>query len=461
MAAVITLARATTIFLLFFFFSSQPATALTFEPISEHGFDPVDTQQDFNDYPWSMVFFQPDNSTTGHIYVGTGNSMMNLIMSRLGITLSISPLKRPPEIRRYRPERGTKTWEKVFDYRDIEPEPEWQTSGIRSLAVYRSLTDGTQHLYAGTFGTKPSLWRSPSGDPGSWELVWRGEIEGSIRALQEHRGFLYIGVTHEFLDQVIPGELYVFDGETTVCINNDGFGNANNTGVYSLVSFNGWLYAGTSNRTEGYEVWKLAGPDHGTPPVKIISGGGPFRGNQAAATMKVFNNKLYVGCLIFAGINTAGGPIVRGADMIRIAPDDTWETVVGPDAVGGVDSGFGKRTNAYLWSMEVFNGELYCGTWDAASFIPVTRKYLPDIRRSLLWFLLGVKAARPTPYDLLTKNGGELFRSADGVHWSTVFKDGLGNPDNFGIRQLLAHDGALYIGFANIDEGLEIWRAAP
>jgi len=106
-------------------------------------------------------------------------------------------------------------------------------------------------------------------------------------------------------------------------------------------------------------------------------------------------------------------------------------------------------------------GKLYCGTWDAASFIPVTKKYLPDIRRSIHWFLLGYKAARPTVYDLITKNGGELYRSADGVTWSAVFQDGLGNPDNYGVRQLLAHEGFLYIGFANIDEGLEIWRAEP
>jgi|GEM_PF-2241961 len=131
--------------LLFVFISPSLSWALDFEPISEHGFDPQDTEIDFNDYPWSMVSFKPDTSNDGHIYVGTGNSMMNLIMTRLGITLSISLVNRPPEIRRYCPDIGPKVWEKVFDYRDIEPEPEWQTSGIRALVVYRSLSDGTRH----------------------------------------------------------------------------------------------------------------------------------------------------------------------------------------------------------------------------------------------------------------------------------------------------------------------------
>jgi len=174
----------------------------------------------------------------------------------------------------------------------------------------------------------------------------------------------------------------------------------------------------------------------------------------------VFDGSLYVGALIFAGINLAGGPLIRGADMIRIHADDSWETVVGPGSVGGVGSGFDKRTNAYLWSMEVHKGYLYCGTWDAASFVPVTKRYLPDIRRSVYEFLFGLYAAQgaPTAFDILTGNGAELYRTADGVDWEAVFTDGLGNPDNYGVRSMEVLGGKLVLGMSNIDEGLEIWR---
>ncbi len=429
-----------------------------FTPISEHGFDAADNARDLNDYPWAMTYFAPDGADAGHMYVGTGNSMMNLIMERLGIRVSATPLKRPPEIRRYRAGSGGTAWERVFDYRDIEQEPDWQTSGIRAMAAYTA-ADGTGYIYAGTLGTVPALWRSPAGDAGTWEQVLSVPADGSIRALAVHNGLLYIAVTHEFLVPPPPAELYVTDGSTVWNVNDDGFGNPANTGIFSLASFNGRLYAGTVNRDQGYEVWKLAGPDNETGPVCVVRGGGPFRGNQAAATMQVFQDRLYVGGVIFAGINTAGGFPLRGADMIRISADDSWETVAGPDSVGGVGSGFGKITNAYLWSMAVYDGVLYCGTWDAASFVPVTEKYLPDIRRSIWEFLLGIyrSAGSPTLFDRLTGNGAELYRSADGESWEAVFTDGLGNPDNYGVRTMLAIDQQLYLGLANIDEGLEIW----
>ncbi len=437
-----------------------PARCNTFMPVSEQGFDATDNRRDFNDYPWSMVHYDPLDDGRGYIYVGTGNSMMNLIMDRLGINVSVSPLKRPPEIRRFPVDQDTASWERIFDYRDIETEDQWETSGIRALATYTAASDGTPYIYAGTLGTRPALWRSATGDNGTWEKVLSVPVEGSIRALAEHNGLLYIAVTHEFLDPPPPGELYVTDGQTVSLVNDDGFGNEKNSGVFSLASFNGWLYAGTSNREQGFEVWKLAGPGDDSAPVRVVSAGGPFKGNQAAATMQVFQHALYVGGIIFAGINTAGGFPIRGADMIRIYPDDSWATVVGPDSTGGTGSGFDKITNAYLWSAAVHDGYLYFGTWDSASFVPVTQKYLPDIRRTIWQFLFGTYAANgvPTLYDVLTGNGAELYRSKNGEDWEAVFKDGLGNPDNYGVRTLTTTETGLFIGLANIDQGLQVWR---
>lgn len=433
----------------------DPVGSDDFVRISKSGFNQEDHARDLNEYPWSMTYFQPDPEQDGHIYVGTGNSVINFVFIRFGFDLSSGPAFRPPEIRRYRPDLGRDNWETVLDYRAIETGPEWDTTGFRALAVYQPPDAAAPYLYAGTFGNMPALWRSATGAAGTWEKVWDAPLAGSIRALTVHQDKLWIGLDYEVVTPSPPGALYVTDGTNVTLVDDTLFGNPENTGCYSLTSFNGWLYAGTGNRTNGYEVHKLAGPEGQMEPIAIITGGGPARSNQATTQMVEFDDHLYVPALIYAGINTGGGFPVRGADMVRVDREDNVETIVGPESITGVGSGFDDRTNAYLWSMVVHEGKLYCGTWDATSFIPIAKSFLPDIIRGLPGRLRGV-----TPFDEFTANGAELYCSEDGETWDLIFNDGLGNADNYGIRNMLSLDGALYLGFANVVDGLEVFRSA-
>ena len=403
-----------------------------------------------------MKYFVPDGAESGDLYVATGNSVMNLIMSRIGVNLSVDPVYRAPEIRRYRPDLGPKVWERVLDYRDIENGPAWETSGFRAMAIYSPEGDDRTYLYAGTLGLHPALWRSPTGDPGSWERVWAGDREGSIRDLTEHNGRLYIAITHELQFPPRPGELYVMDGPTVSLVNGDGFGNPQNTAVFSLASFNGWLYAGTLNYKQGYDVWKLAGPDGQSEPVQVVAAGGPSRANMGVAQMLVYQDHLYVPAVIFGGMDFTGESLRRGADMIRIDANDNVETVVGPDSLGGVGSGFGEVKNGYLWSLVEHEGQLYCGAWDSNSVLPILGAYLGDIFRS---GKLNLLKPQPDAYDRLTGKGAELYVSPDGVQWEPVFTNGLGNPDHYGIRTMVSAGGNLFLGFANVLDGLEIWRS--
>ncbi len=461
------------VFILFFLFCCNQQSD-TFTAVSEQGFEVNDNEKDHNDYPWAMKYFSPDfTDLNGRLYVGTGNGVMNSMMKRvlaeIGLDFNPEPYMLPPEIRRYRPDLGEKVWETVLDYREIEQEPDWETSGVRALGVYDT-PKGERYLYAGTFGEEPAMWRSKTGDYGTWEKIWSTHVPGSVRSFAEHAGLLYIAVTYEaILEEQIPGEIYATDGEDVWAVIKDGFGNPNNIGIFEIISFAGYLYAGTYNKKDGYEIWRFDGAGDKIRPELVVEKGGPSPSNQSAASMKQFKDHLYVGALIAAGINTAGGFPVRGADMIRINADRSWETIVGPGSK--TPSGFGKPTNAYLWTLEEYNGRLYCGVWDSLSFLRVSETYLPQIKDQfpdmdwwdlleLLWerFVkpkLGIKSSSKNN---ILQEGGALYVSDDGVYWHPLFTDGLGNPRNFGVRQLEIMGSDLYIGFSNIWDGLIIYK---
>ncbi len=399
-----------------------------FTPISEPGFDSADNAVDRNDYPWAMTYFKPDDRDAGQLYVGTGNAirMKSFLQGIFG--LPADPWH-PPEIRRYQPAEGLQSWERVLDWRDVENGPPWQTTGVRALRPYRVPSSGQTYLYAGTFGAQPTLWRSRTGDPGTWEAVWSNPTEGSIRSLVVHNEILYIGLTHESEGLQVPGEIHATDGQTVWPVMTDGFGTANNFAVYVLASFNGWLYAGTMNVIGGFEVWKLAGPDEQARPVRIIANGGTSRTQNVVGDMHVFQGRLYVASLILGNLN-GFSPVFEAADMLRIDDQDRVEVVAGRNSVGGVPSGLGSPYNAYLWCLEEHRGKLYCGTWDLAS-LSVPNQY-----------------------------GARLYASEDGASWHEVFKDGLGNRYNFGVRDMVSTGDTLYLGLANIHNGLQIWAMA-
>jgi hypothetical protein len=434
-----------------------------FRPISENGFDAADHAQDQNDYPWSMSWYAPAGSA-GHLYVGTGNGIDDQAFYELGLLPFDGPPRFPAEIRRHRPDLGANQWETVFDVRDVENGPPYATNGVRGLAPF-STAAGQQYLYAGTFGNTPSLWRSPSGNPGTWEEVFAIPEYGSIRALTQHDDLLYFaraGVGLGFGPQEEGAAvLYATDGTEVWTVVDDGFGNPDNSSIWGLASFNGFLYVGTYNPVTGYEVWKMAGPD--STPVRIVNQGGPSMQNTAAGTMHVFKEQLYVGSLVFSSKNEVSEETLKGPDLIRISADDSWEVLVGRNSIGGIGSGFDAIGNSYLWSMASLDGWLYAGTWGFTTDILVSLDRFPEILQNLPQFLLDlIFDANQVKRDanVLTISlqiGGDLYKSPDGVTWYPITQSGLGDPYNYGVRAMEAVDDTLYVGMANPFDGLEMW----
>lgn len=446
-----------------------PAPA-NYARISEAGFNASDFAQDRNDYPWGMTYFVPDGGDSGRIYVGTGNAVLDSIYADV-LKWPRDSVGLPPEIRRYRPDLGGQSWERVMDWRDVESGPPWNTRGVRTLLPYRSKVDGRNYLYAGTFGELPALWRSATGNPGDWEMVYQGSRYGSIRGFAEHRGLLYFGLSYESVESPAVGQIFATDGESVSPIMTDGFGSPHNEGIYSLASFNGWLYAGTMNLDRGFELWKLAGPDAAEPPRMIIASESHAPALEGVADLQVFRDHLYVGTIVFFNLNKDGfPPLHRAADLYRVDSTDKVEVVAGPNSVDGVRSGFGELSNGFTWSLEVHKDRLYCGTWDGDSVLPVLIDYWPRILQTFNNQIGSNVLRMPPPfeatvrsgwYDALTQRGARLYSSADGTTWNEEFTGGLGDPQNYGVRNLLSVGDELFLGLVNVNTGLTIWKTRP
>lgn len=457
-------------------------SAEDFEPVSLNGFDPDDNQADKNSYAYSMEYFMADDAEEGHIYVGTGNNIFNLVLYYIqtlvaGGEITDAPVF-PPEIRRYRPDLGPMEWETVLDYRDVEEDGEWQTLGFRFMIAMQAADeeDGpvdSTYLYAATQGVESALWRTKSGDYGDWEKVFAiGELGASIRWIEPHNGRIYAAVAYDsFGATPPPGQIWVSDdGIDFEPFMTDGFGNPNNRGVQALISWNGWLYAGTMNDTTGFEIWKLEGPES-DEMVQVVANGGSSAHNENAGMPIAFKEHLYFGTQLYAGgINFNSGNAFQGCDIVRLDADDNWETIVGPDSLSGYESGFNHFTNVYLWWMEEHDGWLYAGTHDAGTTLSIL---IDNIDLVIEFFQnAGNKQAMDrilafldelwTLDDLydMTHAGADIFKTCDGVHWFKVTTDGLGDHNNYGWRTMVSTpDNYFYIGSANPFNGLEIWRA--
>ncbi len=461
-------------------------TQKDFEQVNVPGFDAKDQESDNNDYAYSMEYFQADGAEEGYLYVGTCNNMGGLIGFYAQVLMSggdilDAPVK-PPEILRYRPDWGPTEWETVFDYRDVEGDGNFRTIGFRYMALIDAPSmdkdSGTaRYLYVATQGEESLLWRTRTGNYGEWENVFTyDELGGSIRWIEQLDGRIYLAIAYDSFGEVPPpGEIWVSDdGVNFRPIMLDGFGDPNNRGVQALIAYQGWIYAGTKNDVDGFDIWKLRPQSPGSDEyeyVRVVSGGGPSSHNENAGMPIVFQDKLYFGTQLYiAGFNPSSGNAFQGCDIIRINEDDTWETVVGPDSLSGYGSGFNHFTNSYLWWMEEHDGWLYASTFDQGTILSAVLANLEGV----IGFFQGSgdKSALETAsqvlnllfdvedYYRITHAGGDIFKSPNGVDWYPLTMDGLGDPRNYGWRTMKScPDGHLYVGSTNTTTGTQIWRA--
>ncbi len=250
--------------------------------------------------------------------------------------------------------------------------------------------------------------------------VWRRETNGSWTAVSEP-GF---GSAYSTANRAIPdmtayeGNLYAGtgwaglsgqvwrtpNGTTWSQMVADGFGNSNNNGVSTFGTFDGFLYAGTNNPTDGLEIWRSATGNLGDWDPVVTGGNGSLH-NYLATSFTEFGDYYY------AAIEN----MIGGAEIWQTANGSSWSAVS--------SGGFGDSDNTQTGGMTIYGGYLYVGTRNDVT-------------------------------------GAQIFRSANGTAWEPVIENGFGDVNNFKIEMIYTWNGNLYAGTDNNDTGVEIWQSA-
>lgn len=232
-------------------------------------------------------------------------------------------------------------------------------------------------------------------------------------------------------------------GENSKTGMGSGFGYNFNCMAGTMKVFKNKLYVGTASTSlgslkniyrKGAEIWRYDGilweqvVGHNA---QFSKGGFGNPENMAISDLKEFNGYLYAGTMNWEFTDKGGCEIWRTEDGIR------WEQVVArgfKPYMSTYDLQAGA-TNTYLWKMEVFEDQLYAGTFNSE-------------------------------YKFLNNEGMgcQLWRTSDGKIWKKVQLpngDGYGDKENYGIRTMVVYNDELYVGTAsNIvhDKGFEIWK---
>ena len=281
-----------------------------------------------------------------------------------------------------------------------------------------------------------------------------------------------------------------------------GFGNPDNTGAWSIETFNDYLYIGTMNwdfsDTGGCEVWRSHDGLHWE---QVVNHG--FRSfmnntetvkeaiNTYAWTMEVYQDHLYMGT--FNSRVWLRDEQGTGCQLWRTSNGIDWEKVLLPNGIDdGYQDGFGEGENYGIRRMVIYNDELYCGIassffhdhgceiwkYNGTQWTPVVSDEIPGISKddaaydgfgnsmnkyvwsmvvtndNKLWIGTGngqvylpffFKGEKEHEYFTTHTEGCEIW-CYDGDSWMPVIKNevglkpnGLGDSSNLGARSMIEY----------------------
>ncbi|MEO8084183.1 MAG: NHL repeat-containing protein, partial [Ardenticatenales bacterium] len=363
------------------------------------------------------------------------------------------------------------------------------TAGVSALADYNGgLVAGTYDPAAGA-----AIWRRQAG-ASAWARVADGGLGSvdtrGVAAFAVHADKLFAGTLNLHLDT--PGAFGVpdayssagaalwssEDGSQWSSVATGGFGDRENAGIGSLLSYGGQLYAGTVGVPGNVDADGDGKRDH--------SGGGAiYRSASGAAgswTKVMDPAKLGLDAeRAVTAMATMSGTLYAAtcreqnkADVVRSSNGQSWVVAGTFDT----DNGSG----ACVTSLQAFDNYLYaavggderlgygavstdiyrCALCDNTDWEQVASAGIADVgNRGRATFAV----FDPPPFHFLyvaigNAEGVQVWRAPDGERWEPVALDGFGDPNNadvYGAGGVAVWSDRLYVGTVNGAHGGELW----
>ncbi|MBC7228114.1 MAG: SMP-30/gluconolactonase/LRE family protein [Thermoflexales bacterium] len=264
-------------------------------------------------------------------------------------------------------------------------------------------------------------------------------------ALEVFGGQMYAGTWSD--EGTLAGVWRTSDGEAW---NPFYPGWSDSTAVYDAQVFGSFLYVGTYTN-DGGEIWRT----NGITWTRVVSGGFGDANNLIVNALAVHANALYAATTNWAtGIEIWRSTSGNAGSWTQVNTDNFGGTPVAASEVvmevytGSLYVGLGRAGKAELWR-----------TGDGVTWTSVFTNGLGDAGNSHVAAMAEFKGA----FYIGLRNvvtGGQLWRSTDGLNWTNVFTGGLGNPQNGRLYGLIPFDGHLFAVFSNPATGTEVWRTA-
>jgi hypothetical protein len=189
------------------------------------------------------------------------------------------------------------------------------------------------------------IWRSASGNSGSWQLVHMADADASawnngLTVMDVYDGHLYLGITRNDVAELWRTN----NGVAWTPVFTDGLG-LNNSIVGGMEVYDGLLYVGLRNVVSGGQVWRSA---NGLNWTNVVTGGLGNLANSRPYGLIGHQPYLY---LVFSNTST-------GAEVWRSQDGQQWHQIM--------SGGWGDPNNQFAdyldHGAEVFQGSVYIGT---------------------------------------------------------------------------------------------------
>lgn len=461
---------------------------------------------ELNQYAWSMAWFK------GKLYVGTGRFSTDGTQSSLATMTG--------QIWAYTPggaDGRTGTWALAYESPPGVVAP--REFGYRWMTVCRF--NGQEYMYVATAGVfQGNILRTADGV--TFTAMSRVGYPANSVGFRTMACFTEPSGKQLLITTEVgkAGDVNTYDSDLSdspIMLANDDptgsgpwrnyspmrMGDASNNVIFTIYADRGVLYAGVANQVNGGQLWQTTGcPQYNarSPCIptwtKVIDRGAGRLGldsngqakNQGVSDMYAFGDS------IFIGVSTGTTP-KPPAEMWKLRADGKVEVMIGEPRLNfGPVRGDGVSTNPN------YPTNLRCGVpledidgiGGANDCPPTTRRGAgfgeagtaatgyPSGGASYFWRLLTytydpVKAplgdGRLYAGTLQNRSDGavrgfDVLVSSDGLSWSTIIEDGMGNPSNLGMRVIAGTPLGLFIGSANRSStpgaaGCSVWLGVP